>query len=432
MARLLVILGCAVLLIVGCTAADDDQPAGPGLDRPHLPDGVWEVAGYGLLLEVDDGDRTVWYVTASTCVEGGDDFEIDGLTDVGAGYEATQAGVVTEYHLQPVELPAPCDKPSTGLDTSLTALDETFTTYYPFLHERRSDWDEALEELTATVGSDDDPDLFENALADLTMDLGDGHTFLEHQDDTGARAKAFRDHLGGSDEAEAAIDAEVQATTQRLDPDSVRFAANDKVVWGELTSDVGYLAIDSFAELDHNVDDGAANLTALTKALDHAFADLGDLPYLLIDVRFNEGGFDGTATLAAGYLVESPTPAYLQYAFAAPERTRRTTEITPTTESPYDGEVILLTSPLTASAAEVFLLAVTGTTDATIVGEPSAGEFSEVIDRVLPNGVELAMSMEVYTTLDGATYEAQGVPVDVAASYDTSIDTALAMTESSS
>ena len=56
---------------------------------------------------------------------------------------------------------------------------------------------------------------------------------------------------------------------------------------------------------------------------------------------------------------------------------------------------------------------------------------SEVIDRVLPNGVEFAMSMEVYTTLDGATYEAKGVPVDIAASYDTSIDTALAMIESS-
>jgi C-terminal processing protease CtpA/Prc len=431
MARWLVIFGCAMLPFLGCTAGED-QSAGPDPTRAHLPDGIWEVAGYGLLVEVDDGARTVWYVTASTCVEGDDDFEIDGLTTVGSGYEATQAGVVTEYHLVPVELPASCDDPGSGLDVSLIALDETFTTYYPFLDERRFDWDGAMGELAADVGSDDDPEVFESALAGLTTELGDGHTFLEHQDDTGARANTFRHRLGGSDEADAAIDAEVEATRQRLDPDSVRFAANDKVVWGELTSDVGYLAIDSFDELDGDIDDGAADLAALAQALDRAFADLGDLPHLLIDVRFNEGGFDGTAVLAAGYLVEAPTPAYVQYAFAAPDRTRRTTEITPAADRPYDGEVTLLTSPLTASAAEVFLLAVTGTTDATIVGEPSAGEFSDIVDRVFPNGVELAMSMEVYTTLDGTNHEAQGVPVDVAASFDTSIDTALAMIESTS
>jgi C-terminal processing protease CtpA/Prc len=85
---------------------------------------------------------------------------------------------------------------------------------------------------------------------------------------------------------------------------------------------------------------------------------------------------------------------------------------------------------MTASAAEVFLLAVTGSTNAIVLGEPSAGEFGEVFDRVLPNGVSFAMSMEVYTTLNGISYEAQGVPVDIPATYDKSIDTAIAMTES--
>jgi hypothetical protein len=40
------------------------------------------------------------------------------------------------------------------------------------------------------------------------------------------------------------------------------------------------------------------------------------------------------------------------------------------------------------------------------------------------------MSMEVYTTLDGTSYEGRGVPVDIAAPYDRSIDAALATIES--
>ena len=90
-----------------------------------------------------------------------------------------------------------------------------------------------------------------------------------------------------------------------------------------------------------------------------------------------------------------------------------------------NGEVVVLTSPLTASAAEAFLLAITEVTDATVVGGRSFGEFSDAIDWTLPDGTELTLSMETYTTLDGENYEAVGVPVDVPASLTSTVDVAL-------
>ena len=63
--------------------------------------------------------------------------------------------------------------------------------------------------------------------------------------------------------------------------------------------------------------------------------------------------------------------------------------------------------------------------DAIVVGGPSFGEFSDAIDWTLPDGTELTLSMETYTTLDGENYEAVGVPVDVPASLTSTVDVAL-------
>lgn len=60
-----------------------------------------------------------------------------------------------------------------------------------------------------------------------------------------------------------------------------------------------------------------------------------------------------------------------------------------------DGDVVVLTSPITASAVEVFALAMVEVADVTIAGNPSFGEVSDAIDWVLPNDVEFTLSMEV-------------------------------------
>ncbi len=116
--------------------------------------------------------------------------------------------------------------------------------------------------------------------------------------------------------------------------------------------------------------------------------------------------------------------AYRKWAHAQPDPFVQVIEIEPRAER-FEGEVMVLTSPITASAAEVFALATAEVADATVVGNRSFGEFSDAIDWVLPNGTEFTMSMEVYTDLDGVDHEAAGVPVDLETRFDESLDAAV-------
>jgi C-terminal processing protease CtpA/Prc len=80
--------------------------------------------------------------------------------------------------------------------------------------------------------------------------------------------------------------------------------------------------------------------------------------------------------------------------------------------------VALLTSGATFSAAETFALAMRVRDHVSIIGEPSSGHFSDMMDHELPNGWELTLSGERYSAADGVIYETRGVPVDVAVTMD--------------
>jgi C-terminal processing protease CtpA/Prc len=77
--------------------------------------------------------------------------------------------------------------------------------------------------------------------------------------------------------------------------------------------------------------------------------------------------------------------------------------------------VILLTSGLTYSGAEIFVMATMQFPNVTRVGEPTAGALSDVLPFTLPNGWEIGLSNERYFASDGVCYEDRGVPPHVEA-----------------
>jgi C-terminal processing protease CtpA/Prc len=79
----------------------------------------------------------------------------------------------------------------------------------------------------------------------------------------------------------------------------------------------------------------------------------------------------------------------------------------------FTGKVIVLTSPLTASAAEVFLMAMQTFPYVTIMGEPTSGGYSDILFRQLPMGWSFGLSNEVYRASDGEIYEKIGLPPNV-------------------
>ena len=111
---------------------------------------------------------------------------------------------------------------------------------------------------------------------------------------------------------------------------------------------VGYICIESM--MDNVVDD-----------FKHAYSQVCELPYLIIDVRNNGGGNSYNGRLIAEYLLHTPQKHCLGG------------EIIPQ-PNVYKGKLFLLTSNHTFSAAESFTIDLKESGYVTLVGEKTAGD----------------------------------------------------------
>lgn len=420
------------LLVTAC-AAEGSDPAGvsvtnTGTPTPTiepvteatlaLPDGLFELAGYGTVLHVDGDDITPFYVTISTCMPG-EAFDNELPVDHASGdgeLTIDLVGPTTDYRLRPLQGDLACE--SDAGDT-LVAVDELFMTHYPFFEQRDFDWPDALADIEAATNTD--PGAFEEAFARALVELGDGHTTLEELDIDPDVAAFGLDNVTTLDELEPVIGKEFDRTLASID--DIAADGTGSVAWGRVNDDVGYLIMVAFEGISGNDGDPIADREALRAALNRAITELAEVDRLVVDMRFNVGGYEDLAAVAAGYFVEEPTPAYRKWAHAQPDPFVQTVEIQPQ-EAFFGGQLAVVTSPITASAAEAFTLAMVEVADADVIGSPSFGEFSDAIDWILPNGTEFTLSMENYTDLAGNNHEATGLPVDVPASFDEAIEVA--------
>lgn len=122
------------------------------------------------------------------------------------------------------------------------------------------------------------------------------------------------------------------------------------VDWEILHDSIGYLAIQTM--MGNVVDD-------FVKAYEHVKM----LPYLIVDVRSNSGGNSLNSMKICQYLIKNKQPHCVdQDRIMEPASDR------------YLGKIYLLTSNLTFSAAESFVLDIRESDNATLVGEPTGGD----------------------------------------------------------
>ncbi len=410
--------GVDVSVSAGVSVARDDADL-PDLESLEvvdgmvtLPDGWFEMAGYGTVLHVDGDDVVPYYVTTSTCTMGDtedNEFPVDSAEAVDGILVVDLVGTTTVNRLLPLSSGVECDSDP---DDALVALDELFATHYPFFDERGLDWNDQMDRIRTVAAAGDEALAAE--VEAFVQRLGDGHTTFGGDVDVDP-ADFGVDGVTTIEQVNQLYADEAAATFAAID--DLDFDPAVSVGWGTLAEDVGYLVVTDFLADDHEAFDAA--LSGAVAALDERF------DRLVVDMRFNPGGYGDLAVLTAGHFTDEPTPAYRKWAYAEPDPFVQTIEIEPAGEH-FDGRIAVLTSPVTASAAEEFLLAIRAVADPILVGAPSFGAFSDAIDWVLPDGTELTLSMEVYTDLDGVSYEGTGIPVDVAAPFDETVEAALA------
>ena len=341
--------------------------------------------------------------------------------------ELERWGQVTRFAYDPVPVwpagPRYGDDRSWSRDTRVTvdAFFQLLSEHFAFVAERGVDWTALRAGCDAALERDGPSreSLF-HALAGVLGALDDSHGRLEggkwsaESRATAPRAVQVWRTTGGraseGDYWDGFIDDGAKHVRRRVLAGAGRSAADDGLFWGRLATGAGYVAL-MRCEGFSSDESGRGDVATVEAALERALGELSDARGMVVDLRFNNGGWDRVALALAGRFADSATPAFTKHAMrwgAAVEPQAVAT--IPAASRRHTGPVAVLTCDATLSAGEVAVLALRALPNVRTFGWPTYGALSDELPYRLPNGWEGTISNEVYTAADGQVYENRGVP----------------------
>ncbi|RAW02700.1 S41 family peptidase [Pseudochryseolinea flava] len=182
--------------------------------------------------------------------------------------------------------------------------------------------------------------------------------------------------------------------------------ATGSVRYGILPDNIGYITITSHGDSRKDIQQSMTTILGALK----------DTRGMIIDVRGDYGGHDAIAQLIAGYFTAEEKlymitkkkngPAHDD--FTRPEHWT----IAPKTKTPYLKPTIVLTSRFTQSAGETFTLALRELSHVKIMGDTTAGSFSDNPTTEMPNGWMFTVSIGDYRDARGKSFEGIGIAPD--------------------
>lgn len=396
--------------------------------------GVWRRHGYGQLFEFESGAWIEYEVTELSCRRTGriskeaarSKFRGIAISEDGDQLELSDIRDLNRLHLERVDtgLPVTCDEPKHQPFDPVRTFDifwRTFAENYPFFSQRGIDWDAQYALHRPLVDDDTTRAELEERMVLLALPVEDGHATLRGEALYSATPLEQRlidewQASGTSKGFGAYVQRERKAFDRRAEkrylPDGLEKAGRGRVRWGRLSPELGYLRVEAMGGYARRGD----LLTQVEKArriMRKVIRDLAGTEAMVVDLRWNGGGRDEVALAMAGFFTDQPQIAFTKRAVEGDGLGPvQTVHIWPQTRTPFVGRVFVLTSGLTASAAEVFNLALRARGDVVQVGEPSMGALSDSLDRELPNGWSFSLSNEIYLDPDDTPFEGSGIPVD--------------------
>ena len=295
-----------------------------------------------------------------------------------------------------------------------------FNDYYAFFEARNIDWAQ-YESLRDQVTSDNLYDTIEELLyiiddchvslydEDLDIDILSGYPGLLEQ---------LNMHLSGNLVIENLEDffdlGNQKIETIVFDYLGGEFDIDDRnnILWGLINEDTGYINVASMEGYGSNLSNEIASLNTL---LDTIMGDLeaSGVSKLVIDIRYNDGGFDTVALDIASRFMDQERVSYFKKARLGDGFTENMPfSVAPKGSFQFTGDIVLLTSPFTVSAGELFTLCLKDLPYVTLVGENTAGAFSTILEHALPNGALVGLSNEIYSDAQGEVFEIVGIGPD--------------------
>ena len=323
--------------------------------------------------------------------------------------------------------PSGLTRQSEDPELNFEVLWHTFAQHYAFFSKRNVDWNGVYAAFRPRVDKETTARELGKVFKEMLDRLGDAHVSLNIDGENvvsvefrlSKRLRAeCRERQGADCDFNDYVDEGYRSFERILRNTYVktrfRTALKKSVIWGQINETTGYLRVDSMAGLVRGRDSAKADLAALKPVLDDIVEDLGHLPGIIVDVRLNGGGADTVALAIAGRFTDTRRVFGSKRTLEGGQwKTRQDLVLKPADGPRYHGHVAVLISSETASAAEVFTLAMRSLPRVTLVGQATMGIFSDELYRRLPNGWRFSLSNEAYLTPDGTSFEATGIQPDV-------------------
>jgi hypothetical protein len=431
-------LGKIALLLFLCAAgAAVSGCATPGAAaRAEGLDGLWKTEGYGYLIEIRGDSVQLYEDSAAACVpswrgrRSGERLRLEtALGTVEARLRLEGGELVLSFwgtgERRASRLAAfppesagrlarvGASSSQAGRLLSYDALAAAFGEEYGFFDLRGLDWPGRVAELRPrAAAARNDEELFA-VMTELLAPLEDGHVNLY--------AGASRSWSAGKAPAWAGeAQLFVDCIKKNYLAETPEKAANRKLVSARLRGGGAYLCLTGMDGFGPDFERGMA---AFEAGLDKALGRLSGEPFLVVDLRFNSGGWDAAGLALASRLAGSEAagrPVWTKRARSGSGWTRAwTARLSPRPGAVGWGKPIyVLVSGLTASAAETALLDLRALPLVSLVGERTSGAFSDMLPRLLPNGWIATLSNEDFRDPSGASYEARGIEPDILAPMD--------------
>lgn len=426
-------------LLGGCSDSDEEptEPEGEFVDSEAFQ-GVFQQQGYARVIEVEGDTLRTYDVTSVSCVPSGEmsldevreEFErVEGSSE---GFSWYETGAFTRYEFERVDaLPEECGDQATDPVATFDALYHLFDENYAFFEERNIDW-KAAETLGDEISASSSDEELMGAFQEMLTPFSDGHVYV-FDIENGAGflggslgdlwdfwASEYEGNPVGDNPADprGAFIAEMQdyVLSDVLDGDG-KSAVFDMLHWGMLDEDIGYLDVHRMStfEADLSIPEATAQIRAAMKVV---MEDLSSAEAIIIDVRFNQGGYDTIGYEIASFFNDEARVVSRKRARDGDGLTSLQDIGIAAQDDAFLGPVYLLTSRNTVSAAETFSLAMRELPNVTLVGTRTYGSLSDSLGRLLPNGWLVSLSNEIYQSPDGEIFEAEGVPPDELVEYD--------------
>lgn len=399
-------------------------------NRLHIPEkyhGLWHSSAYSSIFEITHNAIITHQLTDIGCIVNKEpyvshddndavylyDYQLERATPQqllirsGAGYS-----IRTEKLEQ---LPSACiqDVANTP-ENNFEIFWQSFQRHYAFFPLYGVDWQQSYDTYRPQVNANTSEEQLFKIFHAMLEPLKDGHISLN-----ATIAGKERDYTPGRSPVwfDAARELISGIKTNYLD-DMHRFA-NNRIALARLKQDssIAYLNILSMGAFSKAMMHYPQENQALHEAMTTIMQTLkqADIRALVLDIRFNNGGSDALAgTIASYFMARAHDYAQKSYWYQGNFSEEQCLSVQPQGRVHFDKAVFLLTSGYSASAAEIFTLIMRALPQVTVIGEATAGEFSDIFSRKLPNGWEFGLSKERFRTMEGKNFESIGIPADKA------------------